>query len=308
MLWIAWPGFAGFATGFVLWGIGSALSSGAFEALVYDGLSAAGAEQEYPRINGRLHAAGLLAQILAGVLASGLYAVGGYPLVGWVSVGCCLASAGLATQLPEAPHRSEDDTELGYLRTLQEGLTQASTRPGLPMAVLAVAALGGIDAIEEYFPLVAADLGFSTTAVPLAILAIPLVGAAGAALGGVAARLGPMGQAGLLLLAAAGLAAGGLLRHPTALLAVAVFYGLYRASLVVAENRLQQRTAASTRATVTSVAAVGTEICGLAMFGVWALGGPVLVAGLLIMGAILGTVAARRDSTLDDLGELVRSR
>jgi hypothetical protein len=37
-LWLLWPTFTGFALGFVLWGIGGALSSGTLEALVYDQL------------------------------------------------------------------------------------------------------------------------------------------------------------------------------------------------------------------------------------------------------------------------------
>src|SRR5687767_13885127 len=43
VLWASLPGFAGFAAGFVLWGVGGALVSGAQEALLYDGLVAAGA-------------------------------------------------------------------------------------------------------------------------------------------------------------------------------------------------------------------------------------------------------------------------
>jgi hypothetical protein len=47
-----------------------------------------------------------------------------------------------------------------------------------------------LDAFEEYFPLVARDLRVSTALVPVALLAVPLVGAMGAALGGQANRLG----------------------------------------------------------------------------------------------------------------------
>lgn len=38
-LWILVPGFAGFAVGFVLWGLGGTLASGTFEALLYDSLA-----------------------------------------------------------------------------------------------------------------------------------------------------------------------------------------------------------------------------------------------------------------------------
>jgi MFS family permease len=41
--WVLLPGFHGFALGFVLWGFGGSLASGAKEALLYDGLAALGA-------------------------------------------------------------------------------------------------------------------------------------------------------------------------------------------------------------------------------------------------------------------------
>jgi len=49
LLWITLPEFAGLAAGFVLWGLGGALASGAFQALVHDGLSAAGESARYRR-------------------------------------------------------------------------------------------------------------------------------------------------------------------------------------------------------------------------------------------------------------------
>ena len=46
-LWLARPGFVGFALGFVLWGVGGALVSGALEALLFDGLAAWGEEEHF---------------------------------------------------------------------------------------------------------------------------------------------------------------------------------------------------------------------------------------------------------------------
>src|SRR3712207_4273351 len=51
--WVLLPGFTGFAAGFVLWGIGASLASGAQEALLYDGLVAAGAREHYAAVSGR---------------------------------------------------------------------------------------------------------------------------------------------------------------------------------------------------------------------------------------------------------------
>jgi len=54
--WVLWPTFPGFALGFALWGLSGALSSGTWEALVYDELSRLGAADRYARILGRSEA------------------------------------------------------------------------------------------------------------------------------------------------------------------------------------------------------------------------------------------------------------
>jgi predicted MFS family arabinose efflux permease len=284
VVWTAVPGLPSFAAGFVLWGVGGALSSGAAEAVVYEGLAAAGAADAYPRVNGWISATELVAQLPTALLAAGLYAVGGYPLVGWASVGMCLATAALALRFPSpVPATGDDDGSpgLGVLRTLR--------RPGLGLLVLALALVGGIDAIEEYFPVLAGSWGVPTTAVPLAVLVVPLTGAVGAALGGRAGRLPGARLAGLLVVAAALLAAAGLWARPLALGAVALFYGLYLAVLVVAEARLQDRIAGRHRATITSVAALGVEVTSLGLFAAWAAGGPLAVAVLVLAVApVLG--------------------
>ena len=200
-VWIALPGFAGFAAGFVLWGLGGTLASGAFEALLYDGLAAVDAEEHYARINGRAVAAGLVAQVPAALGATVLFTAGGYAAAGWVSVGLCVA-----------------------------------------------AALAGTFAL------------------------------------------------GLVMLGVAGIGA-----HPAGLVAVTAFYGLYRMVSVVADARLQDRIAGSARATVTSVAALGTEIVCFAVYGTWALGGlvPIAAAWLVVAAALpwlLTTATAERSA------------
>lgn len=287
-VWILLPGFPGFAAGFVLWGLGGALISGAQEALLYDGLSAVGAVEHYALVQGRVGAAGLLTQLPSAGLATVLFAIGGYPLVGWVSVGVCLAAAALASLLPEPPRGPDDESNgAGYLATLRAGVVEVASRPVLRAALTAAAVLGGLDAIEEYFPLVTLDVGIPVEAVPLAMLPITVVGAAGAALGGAAYRLPRWGLAAVLGAAVLALGASVLVLHPAAIVAIALFYGLYRMVLVVVDARLQDRIDGSARATVTSVAGLGVEIVGLGVFAAWAAGGGLLVAGLWLAVALV---------------------
>ncbi len=290
--WTALPGLPGFAAGFVLWGLGSALASGAQEALLHDGLAAVGAEDHYARVQGWVTAAGLVAQLPAAAAATVLFAVGGYPAAGWVSVAASLGTAALAARLPvpavgaEPADGSAGAEEPGYLALLRAGFTEAVARPAVRGAALAFGLLFGLDAFEEYFPLIARDLGTTTVLVPSALLAVPLVGALGATAGGRAGRL-PGGALAALLAAAAGvLAVATAVPHPAGLLGVALFYGLYRMVLVVADARLQERITGPARATVTSVANVVGELAAFAVYGAWVLGGPTAVAVLVAATAL----------------------
>ena len=167
---------------------------------------------------------------------------------------------------------------------------------GAAVIVLAVALVGGLDAVEEYFPVMADDWGVGTTAVPFAVLVSrwpgPRAPRSAAAPTGcprpaarrllVARRLcwprrgvGPAGRAGR---------GRGLLR-------------LYLAVLVVAETRLQERIEAA-RATVTSVAGLGIEVAALAVFAAWALAAdrrsPSLVLAVVPVVPGLGCPPANR--------------
>jgi len=277
VIWTAEPAFPFFAIGFVVWGVGGALMSGTSEALVYDGLAAVGAEGAYVRVHGWMTSAELLVQVPTALLASGLFALGGYPLVGWVSVGVCVGAGLLALRFPEARRVADDG-----VGTLRSGVTAVLRRPGVLLVVVAVALIGALDAVEEYFPLLAADRGVAVAAVPVAILGISLAGAAGAALGGRAGRLPDRALPALLGLAGVLLAAAAVLPTVGSLVAVASFYAVYLAVLVVAEARLQDRITGPYRATLTSVAGVGVEMAALLVFAAWAVGGAVGVAVLVV--------------------------
>ncbi|MBG6066033.1 MFS family permease [Micromonospora ureilytica] len=103
-LWVLVPSYPAFAVGFLLWGAGGALVSGALEALVWTELDRLGAVGRYARVLGRARTAGVLGVVVSGVLAGPVLAVGGYPVVGAASVLACLLATTVATRLPE--HRA----------------------------------------------------------------------------------------------------------------------------------------------------------------------------------------------------------
>ena len=149
-------------------------------------------------------------------------------------------------------------------------------------AVLAVALVYAIDAFEEYFTLLAQDWDVPTVWVPLATIGVPLMGAAGASLAG---RLPFRGwvlfASGVVLIVAA------LLAVPLAIILLGLFYGLYRFVLVHVETELQHRIDTDARATVTSVAAIGSEFVAFAIYGTWVLGGAVAIGVLILVIALV---------------------
>ena len=130
--WVLFPNATGFAAGFALWGLSSALASGTFQALAYDELAAIGAHEargrehrseerarsglpgerserassvssRYARVIGVGTSAALVAMALATLLAAPLVALGGYALAGWMSVAVCAVQFLVARSLPFTP-------------------------------------------------------------------------------------------------------------------------------------------------------------------------------------------------------------
>ncbi|MER7591910.1 MFS transporter [Micromonospora sp. NPDC127501] len=324
-LWVLLPSYPAFAVGFLLWGAGGALVSGALEALVWTELDRLGAVDRYARVLGRARTAGVLGVVVSGVLAGPALAVGGYPVVGAASVLACVLAAIVATRFPEhrepaaarvpvaepvlaarpmgaAPTRQDepdtappaspdDDGDLGWWDTLRAGVSQVRTRPPVRAAVLLVAVVAADwGALDEYTPLLALDTGVGAQAVPLLLLLLW----AGVTVGGLLApageRLGGRGYAALLGLVGVALAAGALLRHPAGFVLLAVAFGAAQLATVLADARLQARITGTSRATVTSLAGMATDVLIIvtyAGYGLLATAAGNAVAFALTAGAYL---------------------
>nr|WP_157599776.1 MFS transporter [Saccharomonospora xinjiangensis] len=297
VLWTTLPGFTCFALGFVLWGVGGAFVSGAMEALLADGLAAAGAADRFGEVYGQLDAIKLAANVPAAVAATTLFAFGGFTLVGWVSVGACALAALLAWNLPEAERADESGAKGGkstYAGVLRSGAVEALGNPVVRGAVLAVALLASLDALEEYFGLMAHDWGVPAHQVPLVVMAIPIAGAFGAAVAGRLAAVRLRTLTAFFGVAVAVFAVAGLMGQGGGLVGVAVFYAGYRAVYVVANTRLQERVNSGARATVTSFAGLATELAALAVYAAWAWGQVGAVAALAVVVALFLPYGLRR--------------
>jgi MFS family permease len=302
--WMLWPTYLGFAVGFVLWGLSSAVMSGTFEALLYDELTAQGRPGSYARIKGWCHATAMAANLAATAGAAPLHALGGYAMVGWSSVAIAAAHTVLAWSLPRAPRvESADDTlsELHssdgspptagstpqkgrfapdegrfapdegrfaarYFSMLRAGVREAASERRVRHTVVVLACLLGLTVYDEYFPLVAREQGVALGDVPLVIGLVVLGQLVGTALAGRAARLSSRAIAGFAAAAAVSIAAGAVAGHPIGFVAIAVGYGLANNANLVVEARLQDVISGPARATVTSVAGLSSEVVAVSCY------------------------------------------
>jgi predicted MFS family arabinose efflux permease len=294
--WITLPSYAGFALGFVLWGLSSALISGTYEAFVYDELADRGQTGRYASLLGRARSASFVANLIATALATPLFALGGYTLAGVVSVLSGLVQALVAWSLPEARavETARESDEPGaraaftnYLGTLHAGVTEVLTSRLVRRAVLLVALLAGFLCFDEYFGLLGREAGVGTSVIPLLIAATVAAQAVGSALAGRAYRLPAatfaIGSAATAVL----IASGSLSRSAWGFLPIAVGYGLMQLVIVVSESRLQDAITGRARATVTSVSGLFSEVFAIAVYGGFAVGSiwfsmAVLIAALTI--------------------------
>ena len=284
-LWTLKPSFVAFAAGVVLWGTSSAITSGAYEAYVFDHLAARGELRRYSTVIARAESAGLLLNLAATVSAAPLIDLGGYSLVGWVSVAICAVLTGLALLLEPNAERFGAATAnpSSYLLTLRTGLSEALRVPSLRRAVFVAAMLPAFLTFDEYFPLLAVDLGAARSQIPLLIAVTVAAQAAGA----LAAPWVPRRWVSTsVAVAGAAIATGALSGTPLGFAAIALGYGLLQMAIVVADTRLQHAIETAARATVTSVRGLLAELGSLAVFAGFALG-----SQLFVLPALIGALA-----------------
>ncbi|MFD0690265.1 MFS transporter [Actinomadura fibrosa] len=296
--WAAVPSYPVFAVGFVLWGAGSALRSGTLQALVYEELARAGAAASYARLVGRSEAAGLAGVVAASALAAPVLAVGGYAAAGVLSVAACGACAVAGWRLPESPRvtsgepvrgtggvASTDDASAGVGASLaavvREGWRQVRTGPRLRRSLLVMVVLTGVGALDEYVPLLVRDAGVAGSWGPLLVLMV----VTGDAVGGWLSGRGARWPAPVLAVGAVCLAAGSLDGRPGGLVLVAVAFGALRWSTAAADARLQEGISDGARATVTSLAGLGSEVVAVLVFAGWGLGSAWAGPGVLMAAA-----------------------
>ncbi|WP_109473485.1 MFS transporter [Ornithinimicrobium cavernae] len=277
--WLVWPSYPGFLTGFVLWSLSSALMSGTFEAYLFDELTAAGRPDLYGPLRSRAESLAVLVMAASIGVAGPLYAVGGYPLVGWVSVGLALLHTSAAVALPRVTARrataevpAEGPASVrSWLRTVRTGAAEAGRSRSVRAVLLAYGSVVALVGFDEFFPLVLEEGGAPVRTIAGVLAGISLLQAAGTWAAGRVARLTGTAHAALVAVGGLLLAAGVWWTGPVSYAALAVGYALTSAAYVAGDVRLQHAITGDARATTTSVAGVVAELGFLLTLGVVAL-------------------------------------
>jgi hypothetical protein len=126
--------------------------------------------------------------------------------------------------------------------------------------------------LEEYDALLAIDTGVPVEAVPWLILLLWAGVTAGGLLAPVGERMRGKVFAATIAAAALAMAAGALSRHPAGFVLLAAAYCAFQMATVVADARLQATITGPSRATVTSLAGLGTDLATVGVYGAYAAG------------------------------------
>lgn len=257
--WLLFPNFLGFLVGFVLWGIKGALTSGTFQALIYDKLKLFKQEKEFTKILGRTKTTSFIAILVASALASPAILLG-YPFVLILSSVAVLMAGIIIATIPKA-QKMESTHEKEYFSLLKEGLAGAfKNAVVLRLIIFLSLAFALCGALDEYWPIFANESGLPKYGLG------PFLGfmsGSQAIASFIAHRFEKHTNRffyilflfnGLLLFLA------GYLFSVPALLLLILFSFLFTIIQVIFEGRLQHSIASTTRATISSVSGFLTEM------------------------------------------------
>jgi len=266
LTWYLWQDFPGYALGFIMWGFGSSLRSGAFEALLYDILHEWDQTQAYTRHYGRITALATFSAMLGEILG-GILIIYGYDLVLLVSMAIpLLASIPFIIYVKDAP-KEESIGDTDYLVHLRQGIAESMNNKSVLFILLTTTFLvvaSGV--VDEYVSPIMFEKGFSLSMI--AFLAAPLfiAQAAGEYL---ADRFETLNFDQLLLMMMLGSACLIPIFRGSGYLIPGLFtlyFFLFGLASTVLAGLLQEKISSGSRATVTSVVGFGDSLGAMIWF------------------------------------------
>ncbi len=278
-LWAAADGFALFAAGFVLWGVGEAFGSGSAEALLYDNLKRDGIEDEFDRMYGKgesLASIGTAISMVSGgflAMRLGMRSVLTLSIV--TSCAACLLALGFREVNLYREERRAEGVAPSLRSTLTDGLSfLALSKENLLLALTAVLVVGTSGIFDEYDQLIASGFGLNLTLIGLWGGFRLLLEAAGAKfayrLKGLTRRLGVTGRLPSILAISLGALLCLLASSWSGSLYLMPLYGLFffamASARIIQEEYLQSRIEDEGRSTVHSALSLAHNGYAIAFF------------------------------------------
>jgi len=309
LVWWLAPSFEGFAIGFALWGAEGAMTSGAFQALVYDELHSTGDKRDYARIMGRGEAWSSGGAVVGSLAAAAAIPLGfGVLLV--ASSAVCLVAAAIVLSFPPAPAAEPGDDDR-YFALLRDGVREAVTHRPLLGFVLFSGVVVGFGAVEEFYALVLRDTGITRSGISLWHAAFFVVAVAGSLLAHRVSQVSWHRLAAIAVVMGATLVVATRIPSAAAPFALVAFQGVYALQYVALDARLQSMVTSRARATITSVQGFVTEVAAITLFlgfGAVASATSNRTAAAVVGGALVAVGAAFAATTTLVRGSPARAR
>lgn len=165
-IWLFAPNFSGYLIGFIVWGVGEAFLSGAFQAYLYESLDDKN-KKAFGKIYSRSSAFTMLAYTSGSLLA---FLIGPhYPLLLVLSIAVSAMSLGLTLSLPTLRSEVEVEVEIKP-KVLSSALQTVRTNPALRRILFAAIIVQGLmGMLGEYLPAYYHQVGTPTQLVALIV-------------------------------------------------------------------------------------------------------------------------------------------
>jgi MFS family permease len=298
-LWLIWPTFTGVLIGAVMWAAHDALASGTWEAMIHDELTAVDQAHDYQPVMARIGQCSHLGIAAGTMLGAALLRLDvGLEALGWLTVAPHIGSVVLVATLPDVGWVTEGDdrehreaaaigagpvagpilddvahpqeragrTDRGWWGVLRAGLRDARDSALIARLVMVGALLEGLFILDEYIPLLVRARGGADAVAPIVVFVVW----AGLLAGGeIAARRPDLGGRPIGAILVAGvivMTVAFVTDSAWALMLISVGYAALQLAWVATDARLQERTPADTRATVTSVRGFGAASVSMVAF------------------------------------------
>jgi MFS family permease len=266
LTWYLWQDFPGYALGFIFWGFGSSLRSGAWEALLYDSLKCWHAESRFTCHYGRMKALATLG-VMAGEVLGGFLIIHGFDLVLLVSACVPVIATIPFIFLVDEIENGDAVSQGSYLDTLKSGVRETFRNRSILYIFLAftllVVAFGVID---EYIDPILFEKGFSLSQVAWLAVPIFLAQATGEAIASRFQFLSLNQLLACMALSTLFLFASAFLSGYWVAGSIAVFFFMFALANTLFSSQLQEAIEGSARATVTSTVSLGDGVGAIIWF------------------------------------------